>query len=346
MEHIHYNKIKQSLVKHDLQNNIFEIHKEGKEGESLEASIQVSPGANQKEGHIWFSYSLDQDIIQLLSEAEISVPKEFTLGVCERGEYCIFDLSFAIEDIEEIIALFLSQLLDVFYGKPNQTIQIDVEGLGSDNGPFDHTLANLYRDAGIFHLDSDAFSEPGKIKRLKSAVNTELFKNIKLLKEKIAAVYNDDKYNEWDDYLLANREKAIDSLPLLKERFYRLCEFYSEHFFDCLDPNYGDLEWEYLAIKNHFDNWSIPEYIEMVNHYRSTMKRPGAYEYLDKRLDDLKQVIQKVHEVPGIDRAKLYSLLKLNGRSYGSIITSVLVANNVIREEKVRSKRILYPVNK
>ena len=25
MEHIHYNKIKQSLVKHDLQNNIFEI---------------------------------------------------------------------------------------------------------------------------------------------------------------------------------------------------------------------------------------------------------------------------------------------------------------------------------
>tara|TARA_B100001063_G_C16778636_1_gene568355 strand:- start:1466 stop:2506 length:1041 start_codon:yes stop_codon:yes gene_type:complete len=346
MEHIHYNKIKQSLVKHDLQNNIFEIHKEGKEGESLEASIQVSPGANQEEGHIWFSYSLDQDIIQLLSEAEISVPKEFTLGVCERGEYCIFDLSFAIEDIEEIIALFLSQLLDVFYGKPNQTIQIDVEGLGSDNGPFDHTLANLYRDAGISCFDFDIFSEPEKINSLKMAADTELFKNIKSLKEKIDVVNNDDKYSGWDDYLLANREKAKENLPLYKKRFYMLCEFYAEHLFDYLLPDNGEPTWEYYAIKHHFDNWLIPEYLEMVNHYRSTMKRPEAYEYLDQRLDDLKRVIQKVHEVPGIDRAKIYSLLKLNGRSYGSIITSVLVANNVIREEQVRSKKILYPVNK
>ena len=344
MEYIHYKKIKRSLVKHDLQNKMFEIQKEGKEGESLEASIQVAPGVKQ-EGHIWFSCLLDQDIIQLLSEAKISVPKEFTLGVCERGKYFTFDLSFAIEDIEEIIALFLSQLLDVFYGKPNQTIQIDVEDLGSDNDHFDHTLASLYRDAGISGFDFDVFSEPEKINSLKIAADTELFKSIKLLKEKIDVINNDDKYKGWDDYLLANRERDKERLPLYKKHFYMLCEFYAEHLFDYLLPYNGELTWEYHAIKHHFDNWLIPEYLEMVNHYRSMMKRPEAYEYLDKRLDDLNQVIQKVHEVPGIERSKVYKLLKLNGRSYGSIITSVLVANNVIKEVQVGSKKILSPIS-
>ena len=81
----------------------------------------------------------------------------------------------------------------------------------------------------------------------------------------------------------------------------------------------------------------------MIQHYRETFNKPKSFVYLDERLTDLEKVIKKVTAEPGIERKNLYKSLELNGRSYGSIITNVLVDNGLIMEEQIKSKRMLFP---
>lgn len=104
-------------------------------------------------------------------------------------------------------------------------------------------------------------------------------------------------------------------------------------------------EWFYMPIKLHFDCWEIGDYAEMTALYREMFGKPNGFEYLDVRLSDLKRVLNIVTEYPGIDRADIYQRLGLNGRKYGGIISSVLVANNLIIEEQLKSKRLLYPIS-
>lgn len=82
----------------------------------------------------------------------------------------------------------------------------------------------------------------------------------------------------------------------------------------------------------------------MSEHVRRIFNRPDAFLYLDKRLENLKKVIQQVQKEPGIERKNLYVALDLNARSYSSIITTVLVDNGIIMEEQQKSKRRLYPL--
>jgi len=348
MENLHYKEIKKTLIDNSLQTNMFEIYKEGVDGESMEASIQVAPTTGMGEGQVWFTYPFEHEPLWLLNEAAVCVPKEFTLGEWEKEEYCIFELDFTIENIEETITVFLSKLLDVFYGKPNKTLHVEVENLGgdSDGAPFDHELHDLFSDAGI-NVGFDTFSNPEKIIELKKIAESELFKELALLNSKIKEIDNENDFEgNNDDWKPKYREQTIKKLPLLKQVFYKQCQLYSNNEVIFLSEETEESEfseWHYPPIKTHFDFWKIDDYKQMIQHYRDTFNKPKSFAYLDERLADLEKVIKKVSAEPGIERKNLYKSLELNGRSYGSIITNVLVDNGLIMEEQIKSKRMLYP---
>jgi hypothetical protein len=135
----------------------------------------------------------------------------------------------------------------------------------------------------------------------------------------------------------------------LKEHFYTKCLLYSNNaaLLTGEHESHGDSDdvgaWYYTPVKTHFDAWEIDEYEKMTEHVRRIFNRPVVFAYLDERLENLKKVIQQVQKEPGIERKNLYAALELNGRSYGSIITNVLVDNGIIIEEQQKSKRRLYP---
>ena len=348
MQNLHYKEIKKALIDNNIQTNMFEIYKEGVDGESMEASIQVAPTTGMGEGQVWFTYPFEHEPLWLLNEAEICVPKEFTLGEWEKEEYCIFELDFTIENIEETITVFLSQLLDVFYGKPNKALHIDIENLDgdADGAPFEHDLYERYSNAGV-KANFEAFSDPDKIVNLKEIAESELFKELALLNLKIKEIDDENDFEgDNDDWKPKYREQTIKKLPLLKQVFLKQCQLYSNNEALFLSEETEDndfVEWHYQPIKAHFDFWKINDYKEMIQQYREIFNKPKSFVYLDERLVDLEKVIQKVSAEPGIERKNLYKVLGLNGRSYGSIITTVLVDNGLIMEEQTKSKRMLFP---
>jgi hypothetical protein len=61
------------------------------------------------------------------------------------------------------VNIFLSKLLDAFYGKSNKTLHIDIEDLGGDSEAlFVHDLRDLYLGTGI-DVDFDAFYDSKKL---------------------------------------------------------------------------------------------------------------------------------------------------------------------------------------
>jgi hypothetical protein len=347
MENLHYKEIKKALIDNNIQTNMFDMSTAGVDGESINASIQIAPTTGLGDGQIWFNFPFEHEPLWLLNEAKIPVPKEFSLGEWEKEDYCVFELDFTIDIIEETVAIFLSKLLDVFYGKPNKTLQIDIENLGgdSDGSTFDHDLHDLYSDAGI-KVGFDSFSNSENIIQLRDISGSELFKELALLKTKIKEIEDDTDLGDEDWKQRYSLETTNKKLPLLKEYFYKSSQLYSHNktvlsFDDNEDNQYT--AWHFESINTHLNLWKIDEYKKMVEHYRSTFNNPELYNNLDERLENLTMVIKLVKEEPGIERKNLYKKLSLNGRSYSSFITRYLVDNGILMEEQTKSKRMLYP---
>ncbi|KXS36213.1 MAG: hypothetical protein AWU56_328 [Idiomarina sp. T82-3] len=100
--------------------------------------------------------------------------------------------------------------------------------------------------------------------------------------------------------------------------------------------------WSYYPVRCHLDSWRVEDFNKMVSSIRQLGDR-SAYDYLEVILNNLQKVIGLVHREPGLSRTLIYKETGLNPNVYGQHISSCLIRNNILREKKVGSKRLLYP---
>ncbi|SNY58465.1 hypothetical protein SAMN06297280_3411 [Arsukibacterium tuosuense] len=296
-----------------------------------------------------FFYPEAEEPIAFFADHKILIPSAFELSHWESNTFCTFDCSFNDDFVDEA-AVFIDQIFThLFDRKAVKMFDVSIEVIDDGVGVTEYAsdMIDIYHDAGI-GADFSHFSGSEEFKQLEIISESQLFKDVEGLYKKL------EKINQEGSFSRISPEHLKEKLKLLKEYFYKNCLLYSDNKIllqiyqenDCASDSDGTCfnAWYYEPVKKHFDAWEIDEYKKMSEHVRRIFNRPDAFLYLDKRLENLKKVIQQVKKEPGIERKSLYVALDLNARSYSSIITTVLVDNGIIMEEQQKSKRRLYPL--
>lgn len=215
MTYLHHDKLVTLLNENNVYENTLELYKEASLDKSVDASIVIATTVCGEAFHIEITYPFQDDPFIRFKELDIALPDECDLIEFEASESCMFEIDSSLENVDEKIILFVSQILDILYGKPNEKLHWQVHN--DSNKFYDIKLHDKFSYA-LISIQSKIFCDREFCSELKSVSDSKEFQELLSLQTKIHKI---DRKKNKDNVCnkVFYRQKSKQKLPLLKAYF-------------------------------------------------------------------------------------------------------------------------------